>query len=52
MKYQFIEDNRSEFTVKKMCHVLKISVAGYHHLKNRELSSQAIQNEAVKKSDY
>ena len=48
MKYQFIEDNRSEFTVKKMCQVLKISVAGYHHWKNREPSSQAIQNERLK----
>jgi len=48
MKYQFIEDNRSGFTVKKMCQVLKISVAGYHHWKNREPSSQAIQNERLK----
>lgn len=48
MKYQFIEDNRSEFTVKKMCQVLKISVAGYHHWKNREPSSQTVQNERLK----
>jgi putative transposase len=48
MRYQFIEDNRSEFTVKKMCQVLKISVAGYHHWKNREPSTQAIQNERLK----
>ena len=49
MKYQFIEKNRSEFTVKKMCQMFKISVSGYQHWKTKEISDQQIRRERLKK---
>ena len=49
MKYQFIENHRSGFTVKKMCQVLKISVSGYRHWKIKEPSTQQIRRERLKK---
>ena len=49
MKYQFIEDHRSEFTVKKMCQVIKISVSGYQHWKTRVPSLQQIRRDRLKK---
>ncbi len=48
MKYQFIENHRFEFTVKKMCRMLKISQSGYQHWKVREPSAQQIQRERLK----
>ncbi len=29
MKYQFIEDNRSQYTIMKMCKALRVSESGY-----------------------
>jgi putative transposase len=49
MKYQFIENHRSEFTVKKMCRVFKISVSGYQQWKTREPSLRQIRRERLKK---
>jgi len=48
MKYQFIKNHRSEFTVKKMCHVLKISVSGYQHWKKRKPSLKATRKRHLK----
>ncbi len=48
MKYLFIENHRSEFTVKKMCLMLKISQSGYQHWKTREPSAQRIRRERLK----
>ena len=48
MRYQFIENHRSEFTVKKMCQMLKISQSGYQHWKVREPSAQLIRRERLK----
>ncbi len=48
MKYQFIENHRSEFTVKKMCQMLRISESGYQHWKIREPSAQQIRRERLK----
>ena len=48
MKYQFIENHRSEFTVKKMCQMLKISESGYQHWKTREPSAQQVRRERMK----
>ena len=48
MKYQFIEGHRSEFTVKKMCQMLRISESGYQHWKIREPSAQQIRRERLK----
>ncbi len=49
MKYQFIKDHRSEFTMKKMCHVLKISMSGFYHWRNRKPSARTLQNDRLKK---
>ncbi len=48
MKYQFIKDHRSEFTMKKMCQVLKISMSGFYHWVNRSPSARAVQNNRLK----
>ena len=48
MKYQFIENHRSEFTVTKMCQMLKISMSGYQHWKTREPSDQEVRREQLK----
>ncbi len=49
MKYQFIENHRSEFTVKKMCQMFKMSVSGYHHWRRRKPSSLSVKNKRLKK---
>mgnify|MGYP002725685264 CR=1 FL=1 len=48
MKFQFIESHRSEFTVKKMCQMLKISESGYQHWKVREPCVQKVRRERLK----
>ncbi len=48
MKYQFIKDHRSEFTMKKMCQVLKISMSGFYHWESRSPSTRAVQNNRLK----
>ena len=47
MKFKFIENNRSSFTVKKMCHVLKVSQSGYYHWRMAPLSSRKIEKELL-----
>ncbi len=48
MKFKFIENNRSSFPVKKMCHVLKVSQSGYYRWRKAPLSSLRIENEKLK----
>jgi putative transposase len=48
MKYKFIENNRSAFPVKKMCHVLDISPSGYYRWRTVPLSNLKIRNEILK----
>ncbi len=48
MKYQFIKNHRSEFTVKKMCHVLKISQSAYQHWNIKEPSARLIRRDRLK----
>ena len=48
MEYQFIKNHLSEFTVKKMCHVLKISESGYQHWKKRKPSLKAMRKKHLK----
>jgi len=47
-KYKFIENNRSAFPVKKMCHVLDVSPSGYFRWRKVPLPSQKIKNEVLK----
>jgi putative transposase len=48
MKYKFIEENRSEFRVKKMCQVMDVSQSGYYRwlrkpISNRKTEKQVLQ---------
>lgn len=48
MKHQFIKDHRSEFTVVKMCQVLKISMSGFYHWLRRAPAARTLENERLK----
>jgi putative transposase len=48
MKFEFIENNRSSFPVKKMCHMLKVSQSGYYRWRKAPLSSLKIENERLR----
>ncbi|MFD1909763.1 hypothetical protein ACFSQ7_46150 [Paenibacillus rhizoplanae] len=41
LRFQFIEDHRSEFPVEKMCKVLEVSRSGFYKWRNAEVSNQA-----------
>ncbi|SDU40588.1 Integrase core domain-containing protein, partial [Desulfobacula phenolica] len=48
MKYQFIRDHRSEFTMTKMCQILQISMSGFYQWRNRIPSARSRQNDRLK----
>lgn len=48
MKYQFIKKHRSEFTAKKMCQVLGISLSGFYSWRKREPSQRSVKKERLK----
>jgi len=48
MKFKFIENNRSSFPVKKMCHMLKVSQSGYYRWRKAPFSSLKIENEKLR----
>lgn len=45
MKYAFIEDNRKDYGVRKLCRVLLVSASGYYEWSTRVISLRAKQNE-------
>jgi putative transposase len=47
MKYIFIEFNRSDFRVEKMCQALQVSRSGYYKWRKRPKSKQALENERL-----
>ena len=49
MKYQFIKNHRSEFTMKKMCQILKISLSGFYSWQTRAPSARTNENSRLKK---
>ncbi len=49
MKFQFIDDYRSEFSVVKMCTVLHVSTSGYFKWRKHKPSQQEIRREEMKK---
>lgn len=49
MKYKFIAKNRSAFPVKKMCHVLDVSVSGYYRWRTVPLSKRKVRNEKLRR---
>lgn len=44
MKFQFIEENRSSFQVKKMCQALQVSQSGYYRWRTKPLSARKQEN--------
>ena len=44
MRFQFVQDNRSLFPVKKMCHSLDVSVSGYYHWRTSPVSPRKLEN--------
>ena len=48
MKFQFIEENRSSFPVKKMCPVFRVSQSGFYRWLKAPLSARQIENERLK----
>ena len=49
MKYMFIEENRSEFTVKKMCQVMDVSQSGYYHWLREPISKRKTEKKNLQK---
>lgn len=47
MKFEFIENHRSEFAVGKMCQVLGVSRSGYYQWRNAPESERKKSNEAL-----
>lgn len=44
MKFQFIEENRSSFQVKRMCQALQVSQSGYYRWRTKPLSARKQEN--------
>ena len=49
MRFQFIRENGSAFPVKKMCHVLKVSLSGYYRWRKAPLSLRQMEKENLKR---
>jgi len=47
MRFQFIENHRSDFSVVKMCKVLGVSTSGYFKWRNQEPSQQEIRKKEI-----
>ena len=49
MRFQFIENHRDEFPVKRMCKVLDVSRSGYYAWRGRPPSEREMANRALYK---
>jgi len=47
MRYRFIREHRNEFRVKRMCHLLGVTRAGYYAWRPDEAGPRALENEAL-----
>ena len=47
MRYEFIESHEQEFAVRRMCHVLEVSKAGYYAWREREPSTHDKRDEEL-----
>ncbi|MFC3018132.1 IS3 family transposase, partial [Virgibacillus litoralis] len=48
MRFEFIDNHRSEFSVMKMCDVFNVSPSGYFKWKNHQPSQQEIRRNQIK----
>jgi putative transposase len=48
VRYQFIQKNRSSFSVMKMCSTFNISPSGFYHWQNRPCSARQDENNRIK----
>ena len=49
MKYEFIRDNRREFSVKAMCRIFKLNRSGFYAWLTKPLSNRAIEDQRLSK---
>ena len=49
MKYQFVKENHSAFSMKKMCHVLQVSMSGFYSWQKRVPSVRKENNERLQR---
>ena len=47
MKFRFVEDHRGTWPVPVMCHVLRVSTAGYYAWRSRPESKRAVEDRAL-----
>jgi transposase InsO family protein len=47
MRYQFVEDHRAEFPVRRMCKVLDVSPSGYYAWRQRPPSAREMANQEL-----
>jgi putative transposase len=47
-KYSFITEHRSEFPVREMCRILKVTCSGFYAFLNRKPSARAVEEESLK----
>lgn len=47
MRYQFIQNNRSSFPVKKMCHTLRVTPSGYYRWLKQPFSARRTENDQL-----
>ena len=47
MKYGFIKDHRTVFSVRSMCHVLMVHVSGFYAWLKEPLSHRALEDASV-----
>jgi putative transposase len=47
MKYEFIEDHRSEFAVRRMCKALSVYESGYYQWKKRKKTARQLEDERL-----
>lgn len=47
MKYEFMEEYRSEFTVVRMCKAFRVKESGYYRWRNKKKTARQIEDEAL-----